>query len=117
MSELLSKDLKEQMLINSQDHLDGNDVDRIPMIQLLTRFGRATWILTELNPRDSAFGLYDLGLGSPELGYVSISEIESVTNLGMLAIEIDTHFKSEYPLSVYTEAARLAVGLPKILIC
>ncbi|PKK36786.1 hypothetical protein BWI96_10470 [Siphonobacter sp. SORGH_AS_0500] len=110
MSDLLSRDLKERMLINGQDHLDGNDVDRMPVVKLFTPFGRATWILTELNPMDPdiAFGLCDLGFGSPELGYVSIFEMESVIRFGMPAIEIDKHFTPEDPLSVYAEAARLA---------
>jgi hypothetical protein len=37
----------------------------------------ATKLLTEIDPGDddTAFGLCDLGLGCPEVGYVSLSEL------------------------------------------
>lgn len=47
---------------------------------------------------DIAFGLCDLGMGFPELGSVSISEIQSVRgNLG-LPIERDKYFEATHPL-------------------
>jgi hypothetical protein len=55
---------------------------------------------------DHLFGLCDLGLGEPELGYVSLAEIRSVRgNLG-LPIERDLYFSGQHPLSYYAKRAR-----------
>ena len=41
--------------------------------------GTCTWHLTEYDPEDElAFGLCDLGMGYPELGYVSLAEIREL---------------------------------------
>ena len=50
--------------------------------------------LTEIDPEDPdiAFGLCDLGMGCPELGSVSLSELESVRGKLGLPIERDLHF-------------------------
>jgi hypothetical protein len=71
-----------------------------------------TWIITELTPAeaegvvpDILFGLCDLGMGCPELGYVSLSELRSVRGRLGLGIERDLYFKARYPLSVYAHAA------------
>jgi len=61
-----------------RDVIDRQDLvlDFEPVVKLFTADGNATWLLTELNPdRDLAFGLCDLGLGEPELGYVSLHEL------------------------------------------
>jgi hypothetical protein len=52
-------------------------LDFEPVVKLFTPDGNATWLLTELNPDFDhlAFGLCDLGLGEPELGYVSLHEL------------------------------------------
>jgi hypothetical protein len=56
---------------------------------------------------DTLFGLAALGFGSPELGSVSLTEIESVTLPLGLSIERDLHFEGRFPLTVYADAARL----------
>ena len=45
--------------------------DFVPVVKLFTPDPGAIWLLTELDPddADTAFGLCDLGLGCPELGY------------------------------------------------
>jgi hypothetical protein len=53
-----------------------------------------------------AFGLCDLGMGSPELGSVRISEMEAVRGPGGLAIERDIHFVSTKTISAYAAEAR-----------
>ncbi len=69
-----------------------------------------TWLFTELDEDgDTLFGLCDLGQGSPELGYASLSELESVKFPPFgLGIERDAWFKPTKTLSVYAEAARKA---------
>jgi hypothetical protein len=54
------------------------------------------------------FGLCDLGMGFPELGYVSLSELQSVKGPFHLTIERDVHFTSKASLTVFAEAARRA---------
>jgi len=50
--------------------------------------------------------LCDLGMGFPELGYVSLQELESVTLPFGLKIERDMYFTPDKTLSEYTELAR-----------
>lgn len=50
----------------------------------------------------------DLGLGSPELGYAMLSEIEDAHGTLGLPVERDLYFKAEHRLSVYAKIARHA---------
>lgn len=54
------------------------------------------------------FGLCDLGFGFPELGSVSLAELERVKGRLGLGIERDLYFAARFPLSVYAESARFA---------
>jgi len=63
--------------------------------------------LTEIdsdNP-DFAFGLCDLGLGYPELGSVSLSELEAVRAKLGLPVERDLYFTATKTLSAYADEA------------
>ncbi len=64
----------------------------------------------ELAPKfpDQAYGLYDLGLGSPELGWVSLPELAKVRGRFGLRVERDYFFVADRPLSAYAEEARAA---------
>ena len=83
------------------------DTDHIPVVKFFDPTGSATWLITELNPenQDIAFGLCDLGMGFPELGYVSISELKAVKSRFGLGIERDKWFTTSYPLSAFTKVA------------
>jgi hypothetical protein len=52
--------------------------------------------------------LCDLGLGFPELGYVSLRELQSVRGGLGLTVERDLHFVAIQTLSAYAKDARLA---------
>jgi hypothetical protein len=84
------------------------DSDQIPVVKLFLPGSACTWILTQIDSEypTIAFGLCDLGMGCPELGDVSITELESICHRGIFAVERDLHFKAKYPLSVYVRAAR-----------
>ena len=86
----------------------GEHLDPPPVAKLFTPDAGATWLLTELDPADPdrAFGLCDLGLGYPELGWVSLAEIASVRGRLGLAVERDLHIVADRPLSAYAEAAQ-----------
>lgn len=80
---------------------DGS-IDHVPVLKLFTPWGRATWLLSELDPADNdmAFGLCDIA--EPELGYVSLSELMQIRGFGGLGIERDRHF---YPIKTLSEYA------------
>ena len=84
------------------------DFDPTPVVKWFTPFGSATWLITEIDPdnRLLAFGLADLGLGFPEVGFVSVSEIQGLKEQGGLGVERDLNFMAQHPLSVYAEIAR-----------
>jgi hypothetical protein len=85
---------------------DGNTVDFKPVVKLFTPDANATWLLTELEADDIAFGLCDVGLGEPELGYVSLAELEGVRGRLGLPVECDASFVANHSLSHYTDVAR-----------
>lgn len=77
-----------------------------PVCKLFLPWASATWLLTEMDDDGLAFGLSDLGLGTPELGYVSIDEIYAVKGPGGLRVEQDLHWTAKHPLSQYAAEAR-----------
>ena len=105
---LLTKAQHDQMLKNGIRQTEDENFDPKPVVKFFTPDGSATWLLTELDPDDNdiAFGLCDLGMGSPELGSVRISEIASVRGPLGLPIERDLHFMADKPISAYAEEAR-----------
>lgn len=105
---LLTAALRRQLLQNGQKSRRQPDFDPAPVVKLFTPDACATWLLTELNPDnpDLAFGLCDLGLGSPELGYVSLTETASIRGHLGLPVERDRWFTTTEPLSVHLQRAR-----------
>ena len=81
--------------------------DPHPVVKLFTPDGAATWLLTEVDSDDPdlAFGLCDLGMGYPELGYVSLTELAEARGRMGLPVERDLSFRADKPLSAYLEAA------------
>ena len=109
---LITAAQRRQLLTNGQATaaatLQDHSIDHIPVVKLFTPVSNATWLLTEIDPEDPdrAFGLCDLGLGCPELGYVSLLELASVRGrLGFL-VERDRYFEADRPLSAYAAEAR-----------
>ena len=110
---LLTEDLRERLMRNGtlrqQFQLEGRDEpDFLPVVKLFTPDAGCTWLLTEIDPEDPdiAFGLCDLGMGYPEIGSVSLSELESVRGRLGLPIERDQHFNPTKTLSIYADEAR-----------
>src|SRR5258708_10149567 len=92
-----------QLLVNAL--ADSND--HHPVIKLFTPDGAATWLISEVDPDDPdrLFGLCDLGLGFPELVYVSLKEITALRGPLGLPVERDEHFLSYKPFTVYAHEA------------
>ena len=84
-----------------------DELDLHPVIKLFNPCGAATWLLTEIEPDDQtvAWGLCDLGMGLPEFGTVSLTELASIRGRFGLGIERDLHFEADKPISVYLEQA------------
>ncbi len=111
---LLTPQIYKQLIrngeITAQRATEGKpNPDLFPVVKLFTPDGACTWLLTELDPvhRDIAFGLLDLGTGSPEVGSVSISELLEVRGRIGLLVERDQHFVARKSLSAYATEARV----------
>ena len=108
---ILTKKIKEQLIANYIEDLECDallEKDYKPAVKL---FGGSscTWLLTQLNPRTmEAFGLCDLGMGTPEFGYVNLNELlEAKFAPFGLGIERDRHFKANKTIIQYgMEASR-----------
>jgi hypothetical protein len=107
MTVIITADERARMLANGARSAAGDDIDPAPVVKLFTPDASATWLLTELDPDepDIAFGLCDLGLGSPELGSVRLSEISAVRGPLRLAVERDILFETRTSLSTWAEVA------------
>jgi hypothetical protein len=108
---LMTLALKAKLMANwKQNALSEVTVDHFPVMKAFTPDANVIWLFTELDPsdEDTLFGLCDLGLGFPELGYVSFSELQAVRGPLGLYVERDLHFKAQHPLSWYVEQAQYA---------
>jgi hypothetical protein len=83
--------------------------DKRPLVKLFHPLSAATWLASELaEDGDALFGLADLGFGCPELGYFSLSEIESLHLPFGLRIERDLNFSTNLSLTDWAAWARKA---------
>lgn len=98
----------EQLLANGKQTQKDGIGDHIPVVKLFTPDAQCTWLLSEIVPSDEllAFGLCDLGLGAPELGFVSLDDLAELRGRMGLPIEKDIGFTGKYPITKYAEMAR-----------
>ena len=107
-SRLFTDELREKLLTNGRS----SGVDHVPVLKLFNPVGPGTWLVTELDhDGDTLFGLADLGVGYPEIGSFSLSELESIKLPFGLLIERDLAFSTEHSLSLWAEAARAGASL------
>jgi hypothetical protein len=94
---LLTDAQRRELTGNGERSAAGVEIDPRPVVKLFTPDAGAAWLLTELDPSDPdrAYGLCDLGLGCPELGYVRLAELAAVQDRLGLPIERDLHFKAD----------------------
>jgi hypothetical protein len=107
MPSLIPSELRAILIANGEKTKAGIEHDPRPVVKLFTPDAGATWLLSELDPDDPdiAFGLCDLGLGYPEVGTVSITELERVRGQLGLPVECDKAFAADKSLSAYADAA------------
>jgi hypothetical protein len=105
---MIPRVLLTELLANGAETAKGKEVDFHPLVKIFDPCGGATWLLTEVDPVDPtrAFGLCDLGMGCPELGYVDLDELAAVRNRFGLRLEIDRYFRPSKTLSAYASDAR-----------
>ena len=114
---LITQTQLDQLLANGKAQRaaiddDQGAIDFKPVVKLFTPDAQCTWLLTELDPdHELAFGLCDLGMREPELGYVSLTELRTVRGKVGLPVERDEHFEADKPLSTYAEEARQHGGI------
>ena len=115
---LLTIEHESRMLANAEanacriaHHQEPEDFH--PVVKLFCPWNGATWLLTELDVDDPdiAFGLCDLGMGFPEIGSVSLSELAAVRGPGDLRIERDLTFRPTKTLQGYADAAQRQQGI------
>ena len=110
---ILTEAIKRKLIMNWHANHDekgvsyDKTVDPKPPLKLFNPVGSGTWLISELDPRDgdTMFGLADPGLGSPELGYMSLSEMMGVRLPFGLRIERDLNFTPKKTLSEYADEA------------
>ena len=108
---LLTQAQFAQLLDNGRRQADlkgtPDEIDFYPVVKLFDPCGAGTWLLTEIEPDepDIAWGLCDLGMGFPEFGTVSLSELASIKSRIGLGIERDLHFTAAKPISAYIDEA------------
>jgi hypothetical protein len=111
---LLTKAQYEKLLDNGRRQAEvrgtPQELDFEPVVKLFNPTGAATWLLTELDPEEPtiAWGLCDLGMGFPEFGTVSLTELAEFRGRFGLGIERDLHFQAKGPISRYIDAANKA---------
>ncbi|OOQ57404.1 DUF2958 domain-containing protein [Mucilaginibacter pedocola] len=102
---LFTNDEYKQLVENGSNFNEASD-DK-PVVKLFVTNTRCCWLISEINPEypEMAFGLCDLGMGFPELGYVDLNELQQVQGFFRVLCR-DESFEGKYPISVYAEAAR-----------
>ena len=104
MMKLITKEIAAKLSKNIGDA----NVD-MPYLKLFSPVGAATWLISEYDEETgNLFGLCDLGMGFPELGSVSLHELESITLPMGLGIERDIFFEPTKTLAGYAHDAKLA---------
>lgn len=102
--DLLTVEDRVRLLVNAIS----DERDHPPVVRLYCPDANATWLISEVDPDDvdRLYGLCDLGLGFPELGYVSLTELSALRGPLGLPVERDEHFAADKPMSSYADDAR-----------
>ena len=103
--QLLTKVIREKLIKNFKQYGQPG-YDPIPVVKYFTPDANATWLITDMDPEtEIMFGLCDLGVGCPELGTVSLDEMQQFRGPFNLPIERDLYIDLDKPLSFYSKQA------------
>lgn len=107
MASLLTDELRTRLRHNGDARARGEKIDPYPVVRLFTPDAHACWLLSELAADDdTAYGLVDVGMGSPDLGVVRLSDLRSIRGPRDLPVQRDLFFEAKRPLSEYARLAR-----------
>lgn len=113
MHYFLTSEQQDRMLANGRREQTDASFDPHTVVKLILPGLGMAWLLTSLDPESPgiAFGLCDLGFGTPELGSVSLDELAE--GAGPLAPKVrrDPGFVARHSLSAYATAARAAQAI------
>jgi hypothetical protein len=107
----LTEAQRDQLLANgraAREAMDtGLELDLPPVVSLYAREGYARWLLTMIDPcfPDIAHGLCDRGCTVPKMGWVRLSDLETMKDILGISIERHAHFLATGPISMYAERA------------
>jgi hypothetical protein len=84
--------------------------DPAPVVKLYLPGSDVVWLISELDPDSPtiAYGLADLGVGFPELGFVDLQEIHEVSAKRGVFITQDRDFRPAKSVGQYARDARRA---------
>ncbi len=106
---LITEELKEKLIKNNKKVGSDEELEIKPVVRIFSPWSHCHFLISDYNPDDDVyFGLADLGLGFPELGYIDLKEIEFMefTDLHVPFFERDITFKADKTISQYAEIAR-----------
>ena len=89
---LLTKPIEKKLRANSAAQDGSKSFNAV--VKFFDPTGQSKWYLSELDDNNIAFGVCDLGMGMPELGYVTLAELKSIKGAFGLGIERDKYFDS-----------------------
>lgn len=106
--DLLTSEERFRLLSNGRIIADGTLLSRHPVVKLLAPDAVGTWLISALDPKDPdrAWGLCDVGQGSPQLDWMSLSELARVRGPLGMAVRRDDAFKPTTSLGAYADEAR-----------
>lgn len=99
----------EQELLQANGRQMASDVgyDPPPVVRLFMNDAEAFWLLFSLNPTQLDLGLayYDLGVGLPKVGHISLAEIADFRGREHRPVLRDNAFEPKLRLSAYAQYA------------
>lgn len=105
MLPLIDSASRELLLANGNVQ---KEQDHRPVVKIFNPTGGQTWLISEMaSDGDTLFGLADLGMGEPEMGYISLSELLDVSAALPIGLERDLSFRANKTLSEYARDARI----------
>lgn len=99
---LLTASIEKKLLENGKKKTTANGFK--PVVKFF--FNSCTWLITDMDEDGIMFGLCDLGMGSPELGCVSLDELKEFRTPFGTGIERDLHFTATKTVGEYADEAR-----------
>lgn len=103
MHKLLTKPIIRKLKLNWD-----KDYEHCRPVAKLFGGGACTWLVMAMDEDDDTLlALCDLGMGSPELGYVSLKDLQSLKFPPFgLPVERDIHWEASQSMKKYCDEAR-----------